>query len=71
MYIPKKPVKWGYKRWCRSGISGYVYESEVLRGKGTKGTPENIQSQYVFGESENVVLRLANNLQPKENNVFF
>ena len=62
MYIPKKSVKWGYKLWCRAGISGYVYELEVFGGKGTKGTPENIQSQYVFGESENIVLRLFNNL---------
>ena len=62
MYMPKKSVKWGYKLWCRAGISGYVYEFEVLRGKGTKGTPENIQSQYVFRESENIVLHLFNNL---------
>ena len=41
MYMPKKPVKWGYKLW---GISVYVYEFDVLGGKGIKGTPENIQS---------------------------
>ena len=52
MYMTKKPVKWGYKLWCRAGISGYVYEFEILGGRGTKGTSENIQSQYVFGESE-------------------
>ena len=44
MYMPKKPVKWGYKLWCRAGISVYVYEFDVLGGKGIKGTPENIQS---------------------------
>ena len=69
--MTKKPVKWGYKLWCRAGISGYVYEFEILGGKGTKGTSENIQSQYIFGESENVVMRLVNNLQPREHKVFF
>ncbi|XP_066933930.1 uncharacterized protein [Clytia hemisphaerica] len=29
MYMPKKPVKWGYKIWSRAGVSGYVYEFEV------------------------------------------
>ena len=24
MYMPKKPVKWGYKMWCRAGIPGYI-----------------------------------------------
>ena len=71
MYMTKKPVKWGYKLWCRAGISGYVYEFEILGGKGTKGTSEIIQSQYIFGESENVVMRLVNNLQPREHKVFF
>jgi len=36
MYMPKKPVKWGYKIWCRAGISGYVYDFEVIGGKDAK-----------------------------------
>ena len=46
-------------------------EFEVLGGTETKGTQENIPSQYVFGERENVVLRFVNNLQSKEHEVFF
>ena len=25
VYMPKKPTKWGYKLWSRTGISGYMY----------------------------------------------
>ena len=69
--MPKNPVKWDYKLSCQAGISDYEYEFEILGGKRTKGTQENIRSQYVFEESENVVLRLVNNFQPKEHKVIF
>ena len=36
MYMPKKPIKWGYKLWCRAGISGYVYDFEVVGGMARK-----------------------------------
>ena len=29
MCMPKKPVKWGYRMWCRAGISGYICDFEV------------------------------------------
>ena len=61
MHIQKNSVEWDYTHWCRAGISCYVHEFEVLGGKGIKGTQENIPSQYVFGESENVVLHFVNN----------
>lgn len=32
-YNPKKPIKRGYKLWCRSYMSGYMYEFEVYQGK--------------------------------------
>ncbi|GBO20200.1 Chimeric ERCC6-PGBD3 protein [Araneus ventricosus] len=32
-YNPKKPIKRGYKLWCRSDMSGYMYEFEVYQGK--------------------------------------
>ena len=66
MYMPKKPIKWGNKVWCRPEISGYVYEFDVIVGKETKGTSDKIQSQYLFGETQNVFLRLINNLQPNK-----
>ena len=70
MYMAKKPMEWGNKLWCRPGISGYVYDFDVIGDKVTKGTPDNIQSHYVFGESQHVVLRLVNNLQPNKLSLF-
>ena len=29
-YMPKKPCKGGYRIWCRAGMSGYVYDFEVV-----------------------------------------
>ena len=69
--MPKNPVKWDYELSYQAGISDYEYEFEILGGRRTKGTQENIRSQYAFEESENVVLRLVNNFQPKEHKVFF
>ena len=43
MHMPKKSVKWEYQIWSRAGISGYVYDFEVLRGKDAKGPPANVQ----------------------------
>ncbi len=71
MFMPKKPVKWGYKLWCRAGVSGYVYDFEVVGGNGAKGPPPNMKSNLTFGESEYVVLRLTQDLQSKKHKVFF
>ena len=58
MYMPKKPCKWGYKLWCRAGISGYMYDFEVLGGSSTKSPPENLHVPYQLGESDYVIIRL-------------
>ena len=72
MYMPKKPVKWGYKLWSRAGISGYVYDFEVCGELGAKGSPPNFNNNNdEYGESEFVVLRLTNNLEPAKHHVFF
>ena len=71
MYMPKKPTMWGYKLWCRAGISGYLYDFEVVGGMGPTGTTVNIQSTHTFGKSENMVLCLANELSPKKHKIFF
>ena len=71
MYMPKKPIRWGYKLWCMAEISGYVYEFEVVGGMGTTGTSANIQSTHTFGESENVVLHLTSELSLKKHEIFF
>ena len=71
MYMPKKPVKWGYKLWCRAGISGYVYDFEVYGGNDAKGPPSDVNLLFKFGESENVVLRLTRILDMNRHKVFF
>ena len=70
--MPKKPIKYGYKLWCRTYISGYVYDFEVVVGMVTAGgTLVNIQSTHTFGKSENVVLRLTSELGPKKHKILF
>ena len=32
-YNPMKPIKRGYKLWCRSDMTGYIYEFDVYQGK--------------------------------------
>ena len=48
-YMPKKPSKWGYKLWCRAGISGYVYDFEVVGSPDAKGPPPEINIECIFG----------------------
>jgi hypothetical protein len=62
-YMPKKPTKWGYKLWCRAGISGYIYDFEVIGSPDAKGQPPAVTLPCEFGESENVVLRLTKDLE--------
>ena len=71
MYMPKKPVKWGYKLLCRARVSGYVYDFEVVGGIDAKGPPKNLKSSFTLGESENVVLHLTNVLEQNKHKVFF
>ena len=66
----KKPGKWGYKLWCRAGISGYVYNFELVGSPDAKGSLPGINIEHVFGETENVVLRLLNDLQDGQHKLF-
>lgn len=53
-YMRNKPIKWGFKFWCRScSESGYLYEIDIYCGK-------NDQSGVGLGES--VVLNLTRRL---------
>ena len=37
-YVKEKPIKWGFKIWCRCAAkSGYLYEFDLYTGK-KKGT---------------------------------
>ena len=71
IYLPKKPVKWGFKLWCLAGVSGYVYEFQVSGDQKARGPPEGIKNGEEFGEMENVVLRLTRDLQPGKHYAFF
>ena len=32
-YMPKKPHKWGFKLWARSGVSGFLYDYDIYQSK--------------------------------------
>ena len=50
-YMPQKPTKWGYKLWSLAGVSGYVYNFEVVGENGTKGPPAGEQIIEGIGET--------------------
>ena len=43
-YMPKKPVKRGFKLWCLSGVSAYTYKVKLYRGanKSASVAPANV-----------------------------
>lgn len=54
-YIKNKPVRWGFKLWCRADAeTGYLFEFDLYTGKRTSGT------EYGLGES--VVIQLTKKL---------
>ena len=56
--------------WCRAGMSGYVYDFEVVGSQHAKGPPSGVNTGK-FGESENVVLKLSNALEENKHQLFF
>lgn len=54
-YLKKKPKKWGFKVFTRSGVSGIMYDFEIYTGKKT-----NLPGDY--GVSGNSVVRMLQNL---------
>ena len=61
-YLLLKPLKWGFKSWCRCSSSGYLYETDLYLGK--KQEPE-----YNLGES--VVLNLSQSLRDTYCTLYF
>ncbi|CAH2084398.1 unnamed protein product [Euphydryas editha] len=56
-YMPKKPVKRGFKIWARcDAVTGYLFQFEVYAGKGDSTENE--------GLGYNVVWRLSQNVPP-------
>lgn len=61
-YLPKKPIKRGYKLWVLADKSGYVIKFEIYTGKVSEGR------QFDLGPS--VVRRLTECLQEKHHSVY-
>ena len=54
-YVPKKPVRRGFKVWARAdAVSGYVSEFDVYTGK--------VPGEREYGLGGNVVKRLTRNI---------
>ena len=54
-YIKNKPIKWGFKWWCRcSSVTGYLYQFDLYLGK---------KESTEFGLGESVVLQLTESLK--------
>ncbi|CAG5009983.1 unnamed protein product [Parnassius apollo] len=55
-YVKNKPIKWGFKMWCRACSStGYLFQFDLYTGKKRGGTET--------GLGESVVLQLSESLQ--------
>ncbi|XP_033823196.1 piggyBac transposable element-derived protein 2-like [Periophthalmus magnuspinnatus] len=60
-YMHSKPHKWGFKIWCRCGISGLLYDFEIYQGSGVK------EAGVGLGMSGDVVSRLCSTLPDEKN----
>ena len=54
-YIPQKPTKWGYKLWTMAGVSGYVYNFEIV-GENDAESPPTGESVISSGVGKVVML---------------
>ena len=62
-YLPKKPVKRGFKVWVRAdAVSGYVSEFDVYTGK--------VPGEREYGLGGNVVKRLTRNITGRNHSVY-
>ena len=58
-YMPKKPHKWGFELWGRSGISDLLYDCDIYQGKANKATTADKTSDLGISSSVDVDLCLA------------
>ncbi|XP_067623316.1 piggyBac transposable element-derived protein 4-like [Eurosta solidaginis] len=55
-YVKNKPIKWGFKLWCRADSStGYLFQFDLYTGRKNSGPKTRL--------GESVVLQLCENLQ--------
>ncbi|XP_047998799.1 chimeric ERCC6-PGBD3 protein-like [Leguminivora glycinivorella] len=54
-YMPKKPIKRGYKCWARAdSVTGYLYEFQIYTGKVDSTTEENLGARVILDLSESL-----------------
>ncbi|CAG4957188.1 unnamed protein product [Parnassius apollo] len=54
-YMPKKPIKRGYKCWARAdSLTGYLYEFKFYTGKVNTGTEENLGARVIMDLCESL-----------------
>ena len=62
-YIKNKPIKWGFKWWCRcSSTTGYLYEFNLYLGK---------KEKTEIGLGESAVLNLSQKLEGSYCTLYF
>ena len=61
-YLLLKPIKWGFKWWCRCSSSGYLYETDLYLGK---------KQETEYNLSESVVLNLSQSLRDTYCTLYF
>ena len=66
-----KPTKWGYKIWSLAGVSGFVYNYEIVGEHDRKGAPVGEIAVKGIGESGYVVGRLTQSLDCGKHKVYF
>lgn len=62
-YMPKKPIKRGFKIWTLADQNGYLYNFDIYTGKSDDYVEHSL--------GEKVVLRLTEDLQQKNHTLFF
>lgn len=54
-YMPKKPIKWGYKIWTRADINGYIDEFQIYTGKVADMTEKQLGPRIIKDMTRSLV----------------
>lgn len=70
-YMPLKPIKRGYKIWCRcDSASGYLYEFDIYTGKTNDGVEEGLGAKIVKKLSDKLIQLEVKNVHLTFDNFF-
>lgn len=71
-YMPKKPCKWGFKMFVRSGISGVAYDFYLYSGAFTFSGLDFSKTEEAFPFSSQCVMALYKSIkEPQMNSIYF